>query len=162
MTIKPFYTALGFVTLIRFVDSKGEEWEFTFPKKQSWGVSGSKNARVMLAKNQKEIIVIGWKPKITKMPRDGKLQKKLAHMWSHWHVQNAWELSIPNVKLNKVGKITRIEYISDKFERSGDKRGKFNLYRHDFKKKVDFYSNKSETVFQFKHPQLLSSRGILP
>lgn len=154
------YTALGFVTTIRYKQGK-TEWELNFDKQQSWNRTNKKAVYVMLAKNTKEILLVPWKPKKTALPKGAQKQKRLVKTWSDWDVMNAWEIQITHKRMQGAGRITRIEYISDKFEIEGDKRDKFHLYRHDFKNVVPFSMSSNEDVFKFKHPRLLSRRGII-
>jgi len=158
---KNVYTVLGFVSSIRYVDKAGTEYEYTFGKQRSWNKPSKKEVYVMLAKNTTEIILVKWKPKKIQLPKGADKQKKLVSTWSNWRVENAWSIWVSKTRLSKAGKITRIEYTSDKFETSGDKRGKFHLYRHDFKMVVPFYMSSKEDSFKFKHPRLLNSRGII-
>lgn len=157
---KDVYTALGFVTSLRYKQGR-TEWELTFDKQMSWSKTSKKTVYVMLAKNTKEILLIRWNPKKTAVPKGSHKQKRLVTTWSDWEVENAWEIPIQKVKMSGAGRITRIEYTSDKFELEGDKRSKFHLYRHDFKSVVPFSMSAKEDVFKFKHPRLLSSRGII-
>lgn len=152
--------ALGFVSAIWYTDGK-DEWQLTFNKQKSWGKSNKRATYVMLAKNTQEIILVRWKPTKTAIPKGADKQKRLVHTWSHWPLMGAWKIPTARTRFRKAGRITRIEYSSDKFEHEPDKRGKFHFYFHDFKKSVPLYMNSKEDAFKFKHPRLLSGRGII-
>ncbi len=154
------YTALGFVTAIRYRQRR-DEWELTFDKQSAWKRTNKTSVFVMLAKNTKEILIVRWRPTKIDVPRGNQKQKQLVETWSDWEVKNAFRIPTTKTKLKDAGRITRIEYTSDKFEQPGDKRGTFHLYRHDFKAVVPFSMSSKEDVFKFKHPRLLSSRGII-
>lgn len=154
------YTALGFVTAIRYKQGR-EEWELTFDKQKSWSRTNKKAVYVMLAKSTKEILLIPWRPTKVNVPKGSAKQKRLVKAWSNWEIENAFRIPTTKTKLKRVGKITRIEYTSDKFERRGDKREEFHLYRHDFDDVVPFFMSSKEDVFKFEHPRLLSGDGII-
>ena len=158
--MKTVYTALGFVSALRYKQGKSE-WELTFDKNNSWSKTNKKAVYVMLARDTTEILLVRWKPKKTTVPTGAEKQKKLVHTWSNWSYLNAWTLPAERKKMVRAGRITRIEYTSDKFDTSGDKRGTFHLYRHDFKLAVPFFMSTNEDVFKFKNPRLLSARGII-
>ena len=157
---KPVYTSLGFVTVLRYQQGN-QEWELNFDNKSSWSTTKKKAVYVMLSRNTSEILLARWNPKKTMVPRGAAKQKQLVKTWSDWDVAEAWELSIPKKRLTGAGRITRIEYSSDKFDEKGDERGKFHLYRHNFKNVVPFSMSKQEDIFKFKHPRLWNSRGII-
>lgn len=157
---KAVYTALGFVTMLRYKQGN-QEWELNFDNKSSWSTTKKKTVYVMLTHNTSEILLVRWNPKKTNVPPGHSKQKQLVKTWSDWDVSEAWELDIPEKRFSGAGRITRIEYSSDKFDEQGDKRGKFHLYRHDFKKVVPFSMTRQEETFKFKHSRLWNSRGII-
>lgn len=158
--MKLVYTALGFVSALRYEQNKNE-WELTFDKNNSWSKTNKKAVYVMLARDTTEILLVRWQPKKTTVPPGADKQKKLVRTWSRWEYLNAWTLPTERKKMHPAGRITRIEYTSDKFDVSRDKRGTFNLYRHDFESVVPFYMSTNEDVFKFSFPLLLSGRGII-
>lgn len=155
---KTVYTALGFASSIRYKQGS-TEWELAFNKQMSW--KRNRRVFVMLARDTTEILIVEWNSKKTAIPRRAQKQKQLVKSWNSWDVSNAWEIPILNKTMCGSGRITRIEYTSDKFDRPTDKRGRFHLYRHDFVNVVPFSVSVDEDMFKFKHPRLLSSRGII-
>lgn len=159
----PIYTCLGFVTEMRFVDKDGDEFDLSFKPKNSWSLTTGKNSYLMIAKGKKEIILIPWKkPKNALVPSGGAAQKKLYSDWSGYDNTEAYRTNLPKAKLLLIGRITGIEYTSDKFERKGDRPGKFNLWKHKFRVKQKLYANKANTIFAIRsNKTLFNYRGII-
>ncbi len=157
------YTCLGFVSEIKYTDKKGDSYILEFKAKRTWNTQTGADSFVMIARGNKALIMIPWaKPRTAKMPARAAKQKQLYSDWTDYESQVAYQLTIPKVSAPLVGHISQIEYMSDKFERSGDGPGKFHLYRHKFKTKQKFYTNKSNTIFEIKsNKKLLDYRGIV-
>ena len=147
--------------MIRYTDLDGDDYELTFKPKNSWSVKGE-DSFLMFAESEKVITIAPWKAKKTAIPRGATKQKSLYCDWSGYEQNEAYKIDVPRVYPILIGHIQRIEYTSDKFDRRGDKAGKFNLYRHDFKKKQKLYSNKANTVYTIVSKQtLVNYRGII-
>lgn len=157
---KLVYSSLGFVSVLRYKQGN-QEWELNFGNKLSWSATKRNTVYVMLARNTREIFLVRWNPKKTKVPRGATKQKQLVKTWSDWNVSEARELFMPKQTMHGAGRLTRIEYTSDKFDEDGDEPDKFHLYRHNVKNVVPFFMSKQEDLFKFKHPRLWNSRGII-
>jgi hypothetical protein len=154
-------SCLGFVSLIRYTDLNGDDFELSFKTKNSWSLSGQ-DSFLMVAESEKVISIVPWKAQKTPIPKGANKQKGLYCDWSGYEQSEAYKINLPRSYPILIGHITRIEYTSDKFDRRGDKAGKFNLYRHDFKRKQKLYSNRAETIYTITSKQtLVNYRGII-
>lgn len=159
-------TCLGFVSEIRYTEKgTGNEYVLEFKSKNSWNTQTGKDSFLMVTAAKHEIAIIPWsKVKRVEVPKGAKSRKAFYEDWAGYEQTEAFRLTVPKSKPALIGHITRIEYTSDKFERKGDKAGKFHLYRHVFRKKQKLYSNRVHTVLAIVGPRsksLLNYRGIV-
>ena len=161
--MKSVVTCLGFVSEIRYTDLNGDDYELNFRTKNSWNVKTGKDAYLMVAESSKVISLLPWEnTKVTTTPERYRSQKALYCDWSGYDQTEAFKVEIPRAEPHQMGYITRIEYTSDKFERKGDRPGKFSLYRHTFKKRQKLYSNRAENIYAIVSKQtLVNYRGII-
>lgn len=155
-------TCLGFVASIRYIDAKGDEYELTFKPKYNWSTS-SKDSFLMVAESEHVITVCPWNATKTAAPKRATKAAAIYCDWSGYDTTEAYKIDIPRSVPYLIGHILRIEYTSDKFDRRGDRPGKFQLYRHNFtNQKTKLYSNRAETIFTIKSKRkLLDYRGII-
>lgn len=158
------YACLGFVAEIEF-SSDDSDYLVRFPQKKSWSIKG-KRSTVLLALSKRELIMIPWRARSVKVSRYHKGAGKIYQLWSGYDIDRAFSLTIPKKKtdLDLLGRITRIEYTSDKLERRGDHQGKFHLYRHDFLKPPLIFANNNKNPSYWairSNKTLVTSLGLV-
>jgi hypothetical protein len=91
----------------------------------------------------------------------------LFERWSDYRVDLVFRFDIPDsaVSLKKIGQLEKIEYTSDKLERSGDDKGDFSLYTHKYKTPLHLYADRENRprVFGAKlnAKKIVTSRGLI-
>lgn len=91
----------------------------------------------------------------------------LSKRWAGYDADILMRLNVPSsaTSLKKVGQLEKIEYTSDKLERSGDTKGRFSLYTHKYKKPIDLYADrvKNPRAFGAKlgTKKIVTSRGLI-
>lgn len=160
------YACLGFVKELEFTTDDGD-FLVRFPQKDSWTLKGRKNTTVLIAINKRELFLLPWQSvKKAPMSRYQKEAKRLYKSWSGYQIDQAFKLNIPKSKTNLIdlGLVTRIEYTSDKLERTGDRQGKFHLYEHGFLKPPSIFGNNDNAPTHWvirSNKTLVTSHGLI-
>jgi len=91
----------------------------------------------------------------------------LFRRWADYDTDIEFRFNLPDsqARLERAGKLDKVEYTSDKLERPGDQKGRFRLYTHKFRTPLDLYTDRANNprVFgaQLGTKRLVTSRGLV-
>lgn len=93
--------------------------------------------------------------------------RKLSNQWNGYEADLEIRFDIPDgaATLKRLGTLEKIEYTSDKLERTGDRKGDFSLYTHRYKTPLHLYADRERNprVFGAKlnSKRIVTSRGLV-
>jgi len=163
-------TLLGFVSEMTFEGKDGNQFIARFPTKRSWSPKCRAGTTAIAASSgRKAIFLIPWDcRKVTEKEKQIKGKSALYSTWSGYEVDRVFKLHIPkgSEDLSRLGKVIKIEYTSDKWERRGDSPGKFHLYRHIYRRPQTLFVDRVDNprTWAIKSGQgqtLVSARGLI-
>jgi hypothetical protein len=155
MKVKRTLALIAFPQSVNYICNEGFEWRIDF---------SGEDAGLFATGNSKELFILPIsRAREVEAPREKKAEKTF-EVFTGFEVERALEFSIPDsrAQLEPIGRITEIEYRSDKWT------GKDVLYVHSYNSPVTFYSDRvnpeKAEVFGIKSnrgSRLLSKRGLI-
>lgn len=94
-------------------------------------------------------------------------EQRLSKIWNGYEADLNLIFTIPNTAttLKRVGILEKIEYTSDKLERTGDRKGDFSLYTHRYKTPLHLYADRELNPRAFcaklNSKRIVTSRGLV-
>lgn len=160
---------LGFAYELIWQKGEDRRSKITLFKLQTSLSSGGKNIYGLFSNSQgTSIYVLPFKDVIIEPYKAGAAKARaLSNRWTGYDADIALKLNIPDssTTLKKIGTLEKIEYTSDKLERSRDTKGRFSLYTHKFKTPLHLYADreKNPRVFGAKlgAKKIVTSRGLV-
>lgn len=148
---------IAYLEVIEWIDDSGQDYHAEFKKREA-GLfcNGAENALYILPIS---------KAKQISTPPGRKALKKAYKTFTGYDTDRALEITIPNnrTELNKIGYLTRIIYLSDKWQG-----GTITRYGHDYKTEVVLYSDRKSLqaarifgAMSQTGKRLVSKRGLI-